>query len=388
MNIVDLNSCEYSMRNGAYGGRAGDKEGIVYNGENWIVKYPKNTRSMKVDHTKLPYTTAPLSEYIGSHVYSILGLPVHDTILGFRNGKIVVACKDFTSDLGELLEIRTVKNTDNDRLSELYDKDMSSTGDAHSVDFDELMIHLKENIILSKVPGIKERFWDQVIVDGFIGNNDRNNGNWGIVCKGPGLYEMAPIFDNGGAFYSKLDEGQILDRLNDKSKLDGIVKGVQTIYSRDGRQLTFKKMLDIFDPNLINSVEKLAPVISHRLEHICQFIDTIPEEYNGILVCSTARKEYYKTILRLREEYMLAPALSRLYDGISKYRIKYDLSNYAQSHGKSVEDVVTELSQLIPSTYNSEKYSYAVRAWITLQIQEGHALSEWDLIKLKGLSNV
>lgn len=386
MNIIDLSSCVFSMRNGAYGGRAGDKEGIIYNGENWIVKYPKNTKSMKVDHTKFPYTTAPLSEYIGSHIYSLLGLPVHETILGFRNGKIVVACKDFTSDLGELLEIRTVKNTDNDRLSELYDKDMSSTGDAHSVDFAELMLHLRENTILSKVPGIKERFWDQVVVDGFIGNNDRNNGNWGIVCNGPGLYEMAPIFDNGGAFYSKLDEDQILDRLNNKDKLDGIVKGVQTIYSLDGHQLTFKKMLEMSDPNLTNSIRKLTPVISNRLSDIDRLIDSIPECYSDILVCSATRKEYYKTILRLRVEYILRPAYTKL-QVISKDRVKYDLLNFAQSQGKPIKDVVTELSQLIPSTYNSEKYSYAVRAWVALQIQEGHALSERDLIKLKELSN-
>ena len=41
------------------------------------------------------YTTAPLSEYIGSHIYEILGYDVHCTILGYRNHKLVVGCKDF-----------------------------------------------------------------------------------------------------------------------------------------------------------------------------------------------------------------------------------------------------------------------------------------------------
>ena len=36
----------------------------------------------------LSYMTAPLSEYIGSHIYEILGIDVHQTILGIRNGKL------------------------------------------------------------------------------------------------------------------------------------------------------------------------------------------------------------------------------------------------------------------------------------------------------------
>lgn len=42
--IHDLNGCDLSDRNGTYGGMAGLKEGVVYNGENWLIKYPKNTK--------------------------------------------------------------------------------------------------------------------------------------------------------------------------------------------------------------------------------------------------------------------------------------------------------------------------------------------------------
>ena len=40
MEIFDLSNSEYSNRNGSYGGAAGDKDGIVINGEPWITKYP------------------------------------------------------------------------------------------------------------------------------------------------------------------------------------------------------------------------------------------------------------------------------------------------------------------------------------------------------------
>ncbi len=41
MEIFDFSNAEYSNRNGSYGGAAGDKDGIVINGEPWIAKYPK-----------------------------------------------------------------------------------------------------------------------------------------------------------------------------------------------------------------------------------------------------------------------------------------------------------------------------------------------------------
>ena len=42
MEIFDFSNAEYSNRNGSYGGAAGDKDGIVINGEPWIAKYPKS----------------------------------------------------------------------------------------------------------------------------------------------------------------------------------------------------------------------------------------------------------------------------------------------------------------------------------------------------------
>lgn len=61
--MVDFSNCPQSPRHGQYAGQAGDKDGIVYDGSYWIVKYPKSTRSMQVDET-MRYTTSPLSEYI------------------------------------------------------------------------------------------------------------------------------------------------------------------------------------------------------------------------------------------------------------------------------------------------------------------------------------
>jgi len=47
---------------------------------------------------QISYTTSPLSEYLGSKIYEALGIPVHETVLGIRKNKVVVACRDFTKN--------------------------------------------------------------------------------------------------------------------------------------------------------------------------------------------------------------------------------------------------------------------------------------------------
>ncbi len=43
MKIMDFSSCPLSKRNLEYGGRAGEKKGILFEGSNWILKFPKKT---------------------------------------------------------------------------------------------------------------------------------------------------------------------------------------------------------------------------------------------------------------------------------------------------------------------------------------------------------
>ena len=116
MNIYNFDECSYSNRHGRYGGMAGDKDGILINNEPYIIKYPKSTKGMTGNIAS--YTTSPLSEYIGSHIYKILGFDVHETYLGIRNNKVVVACKDFQKNFGDLAEVRTLKNAANKEISE------------------------------------------------------------------------------------------------------------------------------------------------------------------------------------------------------------------------------------------------------------------------------
>lgn len=77
--------------------------------------------------TEISYTTSPLSEYIGSHVYEILGYPVHETRLGVKDHKLVVACKDFTNANVKLQEFREVKNYYNKDLEAFLEETISES---------------------------------------------------------------------------------------------------------------------------------------------------------------------------------------------------------------------------------------------------------------------
>ena len=115
--VIDFNRCEYSDKNGSYGGLAGNKDGLLFDGYEWMVKYPKNLSQFRGQNAS--YSTSPLSEFLGSHIYQLLGFDTHDTLLGERNGKIVCACKDFAPLLEKrLLEIRTLKNHTDDELDQ------------------------------------------------------------------------------------------------------------------------------------------------------------------------------------------------------------------------------------------------------------------------------
>lgn len=309
--IIDFSDCPYSNRHGQYGGQAGDKDGIVYNGENWIIKYPKSTAGMKGDN--LPkYTTAPLSEYIGSHVYEILGFDVHETLLGERNNQIVVACKDFRAIYENLFEVRNLKNAANQQIQNYLGEEvpLSATGD--TVILEELLLHFKVNPLMQSVEMI-QRFWECAVVDILIYNNDRNNGNWGILSReDTGKRKLAPVYDNGNSFYNKLSEEQIAVKLQMPfEKLKSECIGIRTSYNYNDQLLSAKKFLNLDIPELQVAIIKIVPLIKEKLPEIMAFIEKIPESYHGKTVCSPERREFYEKGLTYRTEYLLYPAYEK-----------------------------------------------------------------------------
>lgn len=306
MYLIDFNECQEN--NKAYGGMAGSKLGIIYQGEDWILKFPKPTKRMK--ETGIPYTTSPLSEYIGSHVYQILGYPVHKTKLGCKDHKLVVACKDFTDSHIRLQEFREIKNYYNKELEEILEDIDDDTVD--STNLHVVKAHLKYNSLLNKIDGMSERFWDCVIIDGLINNNDRNSGNWGILRYSDGSVALAPIFDNGASFSTKMSDEKMKDMLRYDKRFFSSAINTVTGYTIDGKILHFSKLLKMEDSDVISAIKRVVPQIEDHMKEIVEFIYAIPNSDNGIEIISEERKEFFVKGMEIRLQELLVPAFEQL----------------------------------------------------------------------------
>ena len=66
--------------------------------------------------------------------------------------------------------------------------------------------------------------------------------------------------------------------------------------------------------------KRMIPVIQLKMQEIYDFIENIPETYNGYLVCSQARKQFYMKSMSKRLETFLLPALENAKQEILKKR--------------------------------------------------------------------
>ena len=310
--MLNLDNAILSDRNGMYGGTTSPKEGIILDDEYWLVKYPK--RLKLISTSDMTYSASPLSEYIGSHIYKILGFNVHDTALGIRHNRVVVACKDFCTSAGELREIRTLKNIYAEELkNELELKSEShDEGSVYVTQLNELLLHFTYNPVLSSVKGLEERFWDCLLIDALIQHGDRNSGNWGLLFKN-GLYELAPVFANGSAFSPQLSDAQMIEIMAAEDTFRNYSLHIITAYGSNGHHFDLKYFLSRDDcKGLERSIIKLVPIITERFSQIEALIQCIPDSHDGVTVCSPARKRFYIEGMRTRIDTLLVSAYERI----------------------------------------------------------------------------
>ena len=302
--IIDFTNCKLSKRNLEYAGRAGEKRGIIYNDELWFLKFPKNTIGMN-RITGLSYVTLPLSEFIGSNIYKILGYDVHETILGICNDgkrdKVVCACKDFINDDNNelLIPYTALRNDTNPLIMNRNDDSLMSPSNINEIEF-----QLKHNTILSKIESAKDRFWDVVLIDMLINNNDRNEDNWGIIkYKKENEYKLAPIYDCGNCFYGKSSDEKIKLILADDERLNSSALNGITAYEDDkGERITNTDIIRYIKKYSPKTIERVVANIKSKLNDIKDFINSIPNKYKNIDIISDDRKEYYIKTLIIRLE--------------------------------------------------------------------------------------
>ncbi len=278
-------------RKKAYGGANGSKLSVVYDNELYMLKLPIHA----VKNPNISYTNSCVSEYLGCHIFNMLGVNAQETVLGTfeYHGKIrtVVACKDFTSPGVVIMDFASVKNQIIDSASNGYGTELNDILDAIE----------RQNAVDAKA--LKEHFWNMFVIDAFIGNWDRHNGNWGFLYNQENdRMEIAPIFDCGSALFPQIDD-EIIERvLASKAEMNARVFDMPTsaILIGGKRANYYQVITSNKYQDCTEAVKRILPRIN--LEEINGLIDSIQP-------LSNLQKRFLKKILKMRKELILENAI-------------------------------------------------------------------------------
>ena len=287
-----INFTDLPKRKKAYSGANGSKISVVYNGEQYMLKFPPHATKNK----DMSYSNSCICEYIGCKIFESVGIPVQDTILGNYTTakgdlKVVVACRDFTTDCKTLQDFASLKN-------QIIDSERNGYG----TELSDIMLAFEEQKAID--PHIlSDRFWDMFIVDAFIGNWDRHNGNWGFLYDtNADEITLAPVFDCGSSLYPQADENLLEIILKEQKEIN------YRIYEIPTSAINYKNSrINYF--NFISSLE--FKDCNRALKRITARIDM--SKINAIVdetpFISDLYKNFYKTMLAERKEHILDHSL-------------------------------------------------------------------------------
>lgn len=274
-------------RKKAYGGANGSKLSVVYNGELYMLKLPMHASK----NPNLSYTNSCTSEYLGCHIFNMLGVKAQETLLGIyeyhSKVRTVVACKDFTSPGVVIMDFASVKNQIIDSASNGYGTELSDILDTIE----------KQTAVDPKE--LKEHFWNMFVIDAFIGNWDRHNGNWGFLYNQETDHmEIAPIFDCGSSLFPQIDDEIIKKVLSSKAEIKARVYDMPTsaILIGGKRANYYKVITSLQYGDCTEAVKRILPRID--LGKINELIDSVEQ-------LTYLQKEFLKKILKMRKETIL-----------------------------------------------------------------------------------
>ena len=275
MDIRILNFDNININDETYGGMAGAKLGVTIKGENYLLKFPNNLKDNK-DRFGISYSNSPSSEFLGSHIYSMLGIPAHKTFLGKRGNHIVVLCKDFRKSDERLQEFKEIKTTS--EAGVIIDDPHVSDGMGTKLN-DILKIIENHRIFRDMRDKVMNRFWNMFVVDALISNYDRNNGNWGILKDSKGNRRLAPVYDNGNSFFDKWNEKkfELGESKSEKEKIIGFIQK-PGIYTKDnGDRINPYKLISSMEyDECTKAVMRLFPRLRDKKDQINDMIDSMP----------------------------------------------------------------------------------------------------------------
>ncbi len=262
-----------------------------------MLKFPSVTE----ETCNLSNVNGNVSEYLGCHIFNELGIQAQDTILGtflLENGKIknIVACRDFCKD-GRILQ---------DFVS-LRNRILSSDSKGLCTELDSILETIeKQDFMSPKI--LEEYFWNMFIVDAYIGNWDRHNGNWGFLYdQADDSVIPAPVFDCGSCLYPSADGQTMRAILNDMEELNvRIYERPTSAIMKNGKRIKYHEFINSLEYDGCNrALLAMYPKISSAEKRIEKIIEDTP-------FITDLQKEFYKTILAARKEKILKAAYEKL----------------------------------------------------------------------------
>jgi len=268
----------------SYGGANGNKLSIVIDDELYMLKLPSHAKNNK----NISYSNSSISEYLGSHIYNLLGIDAQETILGTFNykgkQKIAVACKDFEKNGYVLKDFASVKNQIVDSESNGYGTELS-----------DILETIEKQQIIDPIE-LSNYFWNMFVIDAILGNWDRHNGNWGFLYNQESDdIKLAPVFDCGSCLFPQIDESIIKKVFENKKEMDIRIYDMPTsAILIDGIRINYYEFIKSHKYKQCDeAIKRIVNVMD--LEKIGGIIDEI--EY-----ISDIYKKFLKTMIKERYE--------------------------------------------------------------------------------------
>ena len=287
--MIDFTNCIKNKLK-AYGGKNGNKLAIKYNDEDYMLKFPiKNKKESS-------YTNCVFSEYISCKIIKSMGFNVQEVLLGKylvnNEYKLAVACKDFTDNNKVLKEFSFFKN-----------KEFGTSG--YSTDLNEVLNTIQNQDIYDKEE-LTKFFWDMFVIDAFLGNFDRHNGNWGFLIDNiREEVSIAPIYDCASCLYPAITDEMMEEIVNnpDEMKKRVFVFPNSALKINDNKINYYEIINSLEYKDLNDALLRVYPRVD--IEKINNIIDNVEGLDNN-------RKLFYKAILFIRYEIILTDAYNKL----------------------------------------------------------------------------
>lgn len=238
----------------------------------------------------LSYANSCISEYLGCHIFNMIGIKAQETILGSYeyNGvnRVSVACKDFEKDGYKLMDFASVKNQIIDSKSNGYGTDIIDIVEAIE----------KQNLI--DPIELSNHFWNIFVIDALIGNWDRHNGNWGFLYnQDTDEIRIAPIFDCGSCLFPQMDEVLAKKVLKDKTQMNARIYDFPTsaiLYK--GKRINYYKFIKSHEyVECDKAIERIKNKIDlNKINKLIKDVQCISEIQKNFLI--TIIKKRYETL--------------------------------------------------------------------------------------------